>query len=449
MLPASNLGDRFGRKRFLVGSLFLFGAASLWCALSTSTGELITARTVLGLAGAALLPLGFAMLPILFPDKDKRAKAVTMWTLASALGLPLGPIVGGWLLDHFWWGSVFILNVPLCVIGAIALIMFLPESRSERPVALDVPGTLLSSVGLGGLIFGFIEADTKGWGTPMTWIPIIAGSRCSRRSRGGRSDRRTHSWNSRSSNTVASRGAPSRQPSPTSHSSDCSSPYPNTSSRLTERQPLGTGIRLLPMIGGMLVGTQISARLVKKIGTGLAITIGFLLTAASLGFAATTSVSTGYGFAAAWIAVLGLGIGLALPAAMTAALSALSVERAGAGSGLIQAVRQVGGTIGVAVLGTVLGSGYRSRVDVGHLSIGVANTVRESVSAGIEVGRQLHDEALIRSVQVAFVHGMNLTLLVSGALTFIGAALALRFLPRGPASKEAAPIEPASELTHE
>jgi DHA2 family multidrug resistance protein-like MFS transporter len=449
MLPASNLGDRFGRKRFLVGSLFLFGAASLWCALSTSTGELIAARAVLGLAGAALLPLGFAMLPILFPDKDKRAKAVTMWTLASALGLPLGPIVGGWLLDHFWWGSVFILNVPLCVVGAIALIMFLPESRSARPVALDVPGTLLSSIGLGGLIFGFIEADTKGWAAPVTWIPIIVGIalltafiRWEKRSTHplvelSLFEHRGFTWGTIQA-TIANFAL-----------FGLLFAVPQYFQSIDGTTPLGTGIRLLPMIGGMLVGTQTSARLVKKIGTGLAITIGFLLTAASLGIAATTTISTSYGFAAAWIAVLGLGIGLALPAAMTAALSALSVERAGAGSGLIQAVRQVGGTVGVAVLGTVLGSGYRSRVDVGHLSIGVANTVRESVSAGIEVGRQLHDETLIRSVQVAFDHGMNLTLLVSGILVFIGAALALVFLPRRPAPKEPTPIEPAPELIHE
>jgi MFS transporter, DHA2 family, multidrug resistance protein len=145
MLPAANLGDRYGRKRLLVGSLVLFAAASAWCALSTSAGELIAARGVLGLAGAAQIPLGFAMLPTLFPERDARARAVALWTLASSAGLPLGPIIGGWLLDHFWWGSVFLINVPLAAVGAAALTVFLPEARSARPLALDWPGSSTDS----------------------------------------------------------------------------------------------------------------------------------------------------------------------------------------------------------------------------------------------------------------------------------------------------------------
>ena len=175
MPPAANLGDRYGRKRLLVASLLLFSVASAWCAFSKSAGEMIAARAVLGLAGAAMLPLGMAMLPTLFPDRDERRRAISMWALASTAGLPLGPILGGMLLDHFWWGSVFLINVPLAAIGALVLVWFLPEARSARPLALDVPGAILSSTALAALIYGFINAGQHGWGQAGTWAPVLAG----------------------------------------------------------------------------------------------------------------------------------------------------------------------------------------------------------------------------------------------------------------------------------
>jgi MFS transporter, DHA2 family, multidrug resistance protein len=194
--------------------------------------------------------------------------------------------------------------------------------------------------------------------------------------------------------------------------------------------PLGTGLRLLPMIAGMLAGTSAGGPLAKRLGARIMIAAGFLLAAAALGAAATTSVGTGYGFAAAWITVLGAGIGLALPAALAAALDALTAERAGAGSGLMQALRQLGGTIGVAVLGTVLGSGYRDRAHAGHLPAPLADAVHSSVAAGIAVARHLHDDALAATVRAAFVHGMDLTLIVCAALVLAGAILAALFLSR-------------------
>ncbi|MGH3247492.1 MAG: MFS transporter [Trebonia sp.] len=430
MLPAANLGDRYGRKRLLVASLALFAAASAWCALSTSPGELIAARGVLGLAGAALLPLGFAMLPTLFPDQDERARAVTIWTLASAVGLPLGPIIGGWLLDHFWWGSVFLLNVPLAAVGAAALVVFLPEARSARPLALDGPGTVLSSAGLAGIIYGFINAGQHGWGAASTWAPIGAGLILLAG---------FIAWQRRGGHPLIelSLFANSHFTWGTVHATIANFALfgllfavPQYFQSVDGTTPLGTGMRLLPMIAGMLAGTQAGGGLAKRLGARIVIAAGFLLAAAALGAAATTSAATGYGFAAAWITVLGAGIGLALPAAMSAALGALTAERAGAGSGLMQALRQVGGTIGVAVLGTVLGSGYGGRVHTGHLPAAQANDVHSSVAAGIAVARQLGDDALARTVRAAFVYGMDLTLAVSGALVLAGAILAVLFLPR-------------------
>ena len=153
--------------------------------------------------------------------------------------------------------------------------------------------------------------------------------------------------------------------------------------------PLGTGVRLLPMIGGMIVATRIGPIMVKRAGARFVIIAGLGLSAAALGLAATTDVDTGYGFAAVWITLLGAGIGLTLPASMATAMGALSMERAGAGSGLLQALRQVGGTIGVAILGTVLSSGYHSQLNGGDVPSSVEGAVRSSVGAGIEVAHRL------------------------------------------------------------
>jgi EmrB/QacA subfamily drug resistance transporter len=429
MLPASNLGDRYGRKRLLIASLVLFAAASAWCAWSTSPGELITARAVLGLAGAALMPLGFAMLPTLFPAAEDRSRAVMIWTAASTLGLPLGPIIGGWLLNHFWWGAVFVLNVPLALAGALALLAFLPEARSARPVRLDVPGALLSSAGLGAVIYGFINAGQHGWGTLVTGATILAGLALLAA---------FVAWERHTSHPLIelSLFGSGQFSWGTVHATIANFALfgllfavPQFFQSVAGASPLGTGVRLLPMIGGIVVGSQAGGRLVRRSGSRLVITAGFALAALALGAAATTQVSTGYGFAAAWIAVLGFGVGLALPAAMTGALGALSAERAGAGSGLLQALRQVGGTVGVAILGTVLSAGYRDRLHPGQLPPALNRAAHDSVASGIQVATTLHDTALAQAVKVAFVHGMDLALIVSGGLALAGAVLALLFLP--------------------
>jgi EmrB/QacA subfamily drug resistance transporter len=429
MLPAANLGDRYGRKRLLVASLVLFSAASLWCALSTSAGELIAARAALGLAGAAFLPLGLAMLPTLFPDRDTRTRAVSMWALASSSGLVLGPIVGGLLLNHFWWGSVFLLNVPFAAVGAIAMVLLLPEARSARPVAVDVPGAVLSSLGLGAVIYGFINAGQNSWGSAGTWVPILAGLVLLAVFAG---------WERRSSHPLIELSLFTDRNFGwgTVHATIANFAFfgllfvvPQYFQSVNGVSPLGTGVRLVPMIAGLSVGTRVASQLVKRAGTGAVLAAGFVLAAGGLAWGATTTVGTGYALAAAWIAMLGLATGIALPTALSAALGSLPAERAGAASGLMQAVRQVGGTVGVALLGTVLASGYRSRVHTDHLPAATSQSVRDSVAAGVAVARRLGDDPLAHVVRAAFVHGMDLTLVVSAAALVGGAVLAAVFLP--------------------
>jgi hypothetical protein len=204
----------------------------------------------------------------------------------------------------------------------------------------------------------------------------------------------------------------------------------------------GSGLRLLPLIGGMVVGMLGGTRLQTPrrtpdgvagpplVSTRLLATAGFAVMAVALVVGASTSIHSGTGFAAAWFAATGLGLGLAMPTAMNAALGALSPERSGSGSALISAMRQVGATIGVAVLGSVLLSAYRSRLDVAALPAAAARAVRAGLGGGIKVAQELHSAALLDSVRVAFVHAMDVMLWVCGGIAITSAVLALAFLPR-------------------
>jgi EmrB/QacA subfamily drug resistance transporter len=174
ILPAGLLGDRFGRKRMLLGALVLFGAASLGCAYAVSTGQLIAARAVLGIGAAAIFPLALSVLPVLF-TQEERPRAIAAIAGATMLSFPIGPIVGGYLLDHFWWGSVFLINVPVVVIAVIAVVLLLPESRSERRPSIDLSGLAVSSVGLVALTYGFIKAGQDGWSDAAALGLIVAG----------------------------------------------------------------------------------------------------------------------------------------------------------------------------------------------------------------------------------------------------------------------------------
>src|SRR5215469_16903703 len=174
LLPAGLLGDRIGRKRILLFALALFGLASLACAYSTSAGELIAARAVLGLAAAVILPMSLAVLPVMF-TAEERPRAIAAVGGATFLGYPIGPILGGWLLDHFWWGSVFLINVPVVVIAIVAVSTLMPESRGERAVGVDVAGIGISSGGLVLLTYGLIKAGNNGWGDSAAIATMAAG----------------------------------------------------------------------------------------------------------------------------------------------------------------------------------------------------------------------------------------------------------------------------------
>ncbi len=445
LLPAGVLGDRVGRKKMLAGALVLFGVASLACAYSSSSGELVAARAVLGVGAAVIIPLSLAVLPVMFAPEE-RQKAIAVVMSAVFLGYPLGPLLGGWLLDNFWWGSVFLINVPVIALALIAVAVLMPESRSERRPRLDAAGAVISSLGLASLVYGVIKAGENGWGDVTALATMAAGvavlavfvgweQRVSRRPDGQPLVQLTlfrsagFTWGTILSTLVsfALFGILFAMP-----------PYFRDVRGLDS---LGAGVRLLPMIGGMVAGMPAGPRLqsppksdsprsAPRVGAKALVTAGFTVMAAALAVGAFTTISSGTGFGAAWFAVAGAGLGLAVPAAMNAALGALSAERSGAGSALITALRQVGATLGAAILGTVLSSAYQARLDLAGLPAAAAGAVRSGVSGGVEVARRLGSVSLLHSVETAFVHGLDVMLWCCAGIALASALLALAFLPR-------------------
>jgi DHA2 family multidrug resistance protein-like MFS transporter len=448
LLPGGLLGDRYGRKRVLLGALALFGAGSLACAYAPSAGPFIAARVLLGLGAAAIIPLALSVLTVLFNDQE-RPRAVGVWATANFLALPIGPILGGWLLTNYWWGWVFLMNLPVVVVGMLAATAWLPESRSAERHGLDWVGMLLSSAGLAVLVYGVIQAGEHGWGDPVALVGMLAGAlvlvafarwerRLSQRPDGqplvdlGLFRSRSFTWGT----ILAAVGIFALF--------GVLFTAPQYFQAVLGTNAMGSGLRLLPLIGGLAVGASMADRLAARAGAKFTVAAGFVLMAAGLAVGATTSVTSGTGFLSLWTPVIGLGMGFALATASAAALGALSAERAGVGSAVIQAVNKTGAPIAAALLGSVLNATYRGQLDLAGIPARAAGVVRDSVFAGVAAARQLGSGSLLDSVRGAFVDGMDVMLWVCVAIAAAGVVLALVFLPGRTTAGERPAAEPAA-----
>lgn len=433
MLPAGLTGDGFGRKKVMLFSLALFAAGSVACAYSRTPTEFIGARVLLGLAGAGLIVMAVSALTVLFSEEE-RPKAVGIWAAANMVAFPVGPILGGWLLTHHWWGWVFLMNVPVSIVGFAAVAALVPESRSALRPGIDAMGIVSSSAGLVCTTYGFIRAGEHGWGSPGALVPILVGlgvvvafffwERLLGRRRGGQPLVDLSLFRSPSFTwgvilftvlTLALIGLLFTMP--------------QYFQGVLGTSPEGSGVRLLPIVGGMLVGLLPAARCAKAIGAKLTVAGGFLILAVALGIGSTATLSSGAGFVAAWMVLAGVGTGLTMATAASAALAELSTERAGVGSGVLQALKNTGAPLGSAILGSVLASAYVSRLHLGALSPAASHAVRQSVFSGVAVARALHSRTLLVSVRAAFVHGTDAALVVSVGIALVGVVLSVVFLP--------------------
>ena len=440
ILPAGLIGDRYGRKRTLLSALALFGAGSVACAASPSAAAFIAARVLLGLAGAGVIVMALSSLTVLF-DEAERPKAVGIWAAANFLALPIGPLLGGWLLTHYWWGWVFLMNAPVAALGLAVGWVLLPETRAPRRPALDLTGMLLSVAGIASLTFGFIHAGEHGWGDPLALAAIAAGialavaffaweSRLG--SLAGREPlvdpglfaSRAYTWGAilQAISVLAMIGVLFTMP--------------QYFQGVLGTNAMGSGLRLLPLIGGLVVAALPAASISARLTSKGAAALGFAVLAAGLALGAATTIGSSGAFVDLWMALVGAGMGLAMASTTSAALATLSPERSGVGSAVLQALNKTCAPLGTAVLGSVLSSAYLASIGAPALPAAAVAAVRGSIFGADTVARTAHSDALLAAAHAAFMHGMDTALAVSAAIALGGAILATMFMPatRPPAS---------------
>jgi MFS transporter, DHA2 family, multidrug resistance protein len=447
MLPAGVLGDRFGRKKILVGAIVLFGAGSVACAYSVNAAEFLAGRLVLGAAGAAVVVMALSVMTVLF-NEEERPRAVGIWAAANFVALPVGPIFGGWLLTNFWWGWIFLMNVPVALVGLIAVLALVPESRSPERPALDPLGMLLASGGLAGVTYGLIELGRNGWTNPPS-LAVLAGGvlivvafflweRYLTARPGGRPlidlslfQSRGFTWGV----ILAALGGMALI--------GMIFTLPQYSQGVLGLDPESAGVRLLPIIAGLIGGAVPADRIARRAGARYTVAIGFLITAVGLVIGSRTALGSSTVYVITWMVIVGLGMGVGFATAASAALKQVPSEQSGVASALLQAMQKVGAPFGSAVLGSVLVTVYQSNLNLAGLPSALAATVKLSVFAGDAVAIKLHSPTLLESVRYAFVQGMDAALLLSAGIAALAALLALIFLP-GPSSV-AALEQPAEE----
>jgi EmrB/QacA subfamily drug resistance transporter len=429
LLPMGALGDRYGRRKLLLAGLALFGAASLLAVVATGPGQVIVARTLMGVGAAVMTPLSTAIIPVMF-DANDRPKAIALLTMGMGIGLPIGPILGGYLLEHFWWGSIFLVNVPAAAVALIAVAALVPESKAARPKRIDLGGGLLSTAGLTLFVYGVIEAPVRGWTDPLVLGPIVVGLALlaafvlvERRIAEPMLDlglfrRPRFAWGT-AAGTIASFSL-----------FGLLFVVPQFLQAVRGLDALEVGVRLLPLIVGLFLGAPVAARLSVRIGTKIPVVTGLLVSAVGLFLGTATAVDSDYAFIATWLLLIGLGTGLALSPAMDAVLGELPHDEAGSGTAVTMTLRQTAGALGVALLGSLLSAVYRA-----DLGSGASAAARESRAGAIAAGE-------IAAARSAFTAGMAAVLAVCGALAVAGAVLTAVWLPA-----RSAPVE--SESVHE
>jgi EmrB/QacA subfamily drug resistance transporter len=428
ILPLGALADRWGRRRMLLAGLAAFAAGSLVAALATSVATLVAARAFMGLGAAAISGVTLAVLPVLFGPAE-RQKAIAYVTMALGAGIPLGPIVGGWLLDRFWWGSVFVVNVPVAVAAAVAVAVLLPESRDPHPTGADPLGGLLSTTGLVAVVYGVVEAPLRGWTDGLVVSVLVTGVLLL----GG-----FVAWERRWRSPMIDLGLFRRPRFLWGTAAATTAAFalfgllfvlPLYFQAVRGHDPMGTGLRILPMMGGLIVGAKAGETLAARRGVRVPVAAGLFLVAAALAGGAATGTGTAYGWIAAWTALVGAGTGMAMAPAMDAVLGELPPERAGSGSALSMTLRQVGGALGVAVLGSIASTVYGHRLDTDGLPAAAASAASKSVSGAVEVAARLGDAGLAAAGRTAYTEAMAAVLLFCAAVAAVGGLLVAVLLP--------------------
>jgi EmrB/QacA subfamily drug resistance transporter len=433
MLPAGVLGDRLGRKKLLLVGVVTFGISSVVASQMTSANGLIYMRAVMGLSGAIVMPLITSILPSMFAE-DERQRAIGISGAGAFVGLPVGPLLAGWLLTHYDWGSIFLINAPVVVIATIGVWFFVPESKDPNPRRLDWFGAVLQVVGVTALVYGIIEEPVHGWAHVQVAGPLIVGLLFilafvvwQLRTRAPLIDLNLFKNRRFSLGTLAFTVV-----------GFCMTgvmfvltPYLQI---VQGNDAQGTGLRLLPMIASMMVGAVTTDWLVKRVGSKVMIAAGFVGTAAAMLLLSRVGAGSGYGPVALALAVMGMSIAFAMIPSLDAILGSLPAGETGAGSALTRAIQNVAASFGVAVMGSILNSAYQTHL-LPHLTGLPANVqaaAQTSVAVAAAVAHRLPGPigaSLLRAADEAYAQGMGDVMLVTAGMTLVCALTMAVLLP--------------------
>jgi EmrB/QacA subfamily drug resistance transporter len=435
------IGDRIGRKRVLLIGLTVFAVGSVFAAFSDSPIELIAWRAVMGIGGAAVQPTTLAVITNVFPPRE-RGRAIGVWAGTAGIAVAGGPLAGGAVLEHFWWGSVFLVGVPVAALGIVAVLAFVPESRDPSPGRLDVPGVLLSIVALAGLVYGIIRGGSgAGWTTPGVLVPLL----------GGILLLGLFVWLQRRSSHPALDVSLFRNPA---FSAAAAALGLNFFALLGATfylvyylqgvrgfTPLESGAVLIPVAVGMAIMAPCSSGLAERFGAKAVCATGFVLIALSFVGVQLLDLTTPVWVLVVVLSVQGLGMGAVMAPATESIMSVVPREKAGAGAAVNNSVRQVGGALGVAILGSVLAASYSAQLGsaVDRLPPDARGEASESIVATLETVRRVQaagdpDAArtaaeLVAPAREAFVDAMHLTAVFTAMAALIAAVVVIVWLP--------------------
>ncbi|MFF2631015.1 MFS transporter [Kitasatospora griseola] len=426
------LSDRLGRKRVLLAGSAAFGAASLLAAYAPSPGWLILARALLGVAGATIMPSTLSLIRALFPDARERATAIGIWGAGATAGAALGPLVGGVLLEHFWWGSVFLLNLPVMVLLLVFGAWLLPESRDPRPGRWDMPSVLLSMAGVIGAVYGIKEFAAHGltsWTTPATFVLGAAALALFVRRqlrlptpllevRLFRDPRFTAAVVSSLISLIGLSGVIFFM-----------SQYLQL---VRGYSPLSAGVAELPAFVGSVVGGLLTARLARRAGARRVLTVSLLVMGLGIAVLGLIRVDSAYLLIGSSFLALGTAEGVVYTLSSDLVLGTAPADKAGAASAVSETAYELGAALGIALVGSVVTALYAGSLTVPpNTDPALADQAGQSLGGAVQAAATLPGDLagqLLTSANNAFVHGINIAAWVSAALLLASAAFARHLL---------------------
>ncbi|MGO8871121.1 MAG: DHA2 family efflux MFS transporter permease subunit [Acidimicrobiales bacterium] len=436
LLTFGAVGDRLGRKWVFMAGLVVFGGGSALAAWSGTPDRLTAARAVMGVGAAALMPCTLSILTNVFTSERDRARAIGFWSGTAGIGVAIGPILGGFLLVHYWWGSVFLINVPIAVIGLVATALLVPNSKSPLPRRADPVGAVLSIVGFALLLWAIIEAPSRTWSSPLIVGALVASLAVIAS---------FVVWERRSDHPMLPMQFFGNRRYSAAIGSLALVLFALLGMFFLITQylqfclgfsPFRTGLAIGPIALVLLIAAPLSVLLVRRFGTKAVVTGGLLLIAVGLGLLSRTTVASTYRDCLPFFALIGVGVGLALAPSTESVMGSLPKEEAGVGSATSDTSMQIGGALGVAVLGTALNLRYQSYMTplLAHVPVpaGIRELILGSLGGALAVAARVPGApgaALAAAARRGFVSGMDLALIVASVVVGLAGLVVLVALP--------------------